>query len=105
MCRSIGSVSRHEKYSQRDWQAWEKIQQQAIRQWKSYQSGGFGANAVDAEKGERIDLTVDSGCAACALPVLHKQELNRDPREYIAANAERTRELGFRTPTLTFQNE
>ena len=34
MCRSIGSVSRHEKYSLRDWQAWEKIQEQAIRQWE-----------------------------------------------------------------------
>ena len=26
MSRCIGSVSRHDKYSQRDWQAWEKIQ-------------------------------------------------------------------------------
>ena len=27
-------------------------------------------NSVDfEEKGERIDLTIDSGCAACALPV------------------------------------
>ena len=26
-------------------------------------------NSVDSEKGERIDLTIDSGCAACALPV------------------------------------
>ena len=26
-------------------------------------------NSVDSETGERIDLTIDSGCAACALPV------------------------------------
>ena len=38
MRRSIGSVSRHEKYIQQDWQAWEKIQEQAIRQWKPYKS-------------------------------------------------------------------
>ena len=59
--------------------------------------------------GERIDLTIDSGCAACALPVgvastVGMQELNRTPQEYIAANAEKIRELGFKTPTLKFQN-
>ena len=32
------------------------------------------------------------------------QELNRTLREHIAANAEKIRELGFKTPTLTFQN-
>ena len=32
------------------------------------------------------------------------QELNRTPQEYIAANAEKIRELGFKTPTLKFQN-
>ena len=32
------------------------------------------------------------------------QELNRDPQEHIATNAERIRELGFKTPTLKFQN-
>ena len=58
--------------------------------------------------GERIDLTIDSGCAACALPVgvasaVGMQELNRDPREYSAPNDERIRELGFKTPTLKFQ--
>ena len=51
MCRSIDSVSRHEKYSQREWQAWEKVQEQAIRQRKSCKNGGFGANAVDTEMG------------------------------------------------------
>ena len=51
--------------------------------------------------GERIDLTIDSGCAACALPM---QEKNRDLGKYIAANAERIRELGLKTPTLKFQN-
>ena len=69
----------------------------------------FCANAVDAELGERIDLTIDSGCAACALPVgvasaVVMQELNRTPQEHIAANAEKMRELGFKTPTLKFQN-
>ena len=59
--------------------------------------------------GERIDLAIDSGCAACAVPVgvasaLVMQELNRTPPEYIAANAERIRELRFKTPTLKFQN-
>ena len=47
----VGAVSRHEKYSPRDWRAWEKIQEQALPQWKPYKSGGFGANAVDAEMG------------------------------------------------------
>ena len=44
----IGAASRHEKYSQRDWRAWERIQEQALCHWKSYKSGGFGANSVDA---------------------------------------------------------
>ena len=59
--------------------------------------------------GERIDLKIDSGCAACALPVgvasaVGMQELDRTPQEYIAANAEKIRELGFKTSTLKFQN-
>ena len=32
------------------------------------------------------------------------QELSRTPQEYIAANAEQIRELGFKTPTLKFQD-
>ena len=73
---------------------------------ESYKAGNPGANFVDSEMGERIDLTIDSGCAACALPVgvVGIQELNRAPQEYIAANAEKIRELGFKTPTLKFQN-
>ena len=68
----------------------------------------LGANAVDAELGERIDLTIDSGCVACALPVgvasaIGMQQLNRPPQEYIA-NAEKIRELGFKTSILKFQN-
>ena len=40
--------------------------------------------------GERIDLTIDSGCAVCALSVgvasaVGLQELNRDPRRHIAS--------------------
>ena len=47
-----------------------------------HNSGNSCANAVDAELGERIDLTIDSGCAACALLVgvasaVGMQELNR----------------------------
>ena len=46
--------------------------------------------------GERIDLTIDSGCAVCASSVgvasaVGMQELNGDPRGHIAANAERVR--------------
>ena len=68
----------------------------------------LGANAVDAELGERIDLTIDSGCVACALPVgvasaIGMQQLSRTAQEYIA-NAEKIREIGFKTPTLKFQN-
>ena len=96
----IGAVSG------RDWQAWEKIQRQAQRQCKSYKSGDLGANAVDAEMGERIKLTMDSGCAACFLPVgvasaVGMQELNRTTQEYIAANSEKIRELGCKIPTRT----
>ena len=32
------------------------------------------------------------------------QALNRAPQEYVAANAEKIRELGFKTATLKFQN-
>ena len=32
------------------------------------------------------------------------EELSRTPQEYIAADAEKIRELGFKTPTLRFQN-
>ena len=54
---------------------------------------------------ERIDLTIDSGCAACALPVgvasaVGMQELNRDPQQYIAASAEKIYDLEFKTPTF-----
>ena len=53
-------------------------------------------------------MTIDSGCVACALPVgvasaIGMQQLNRTLQEYIA-NAEKIRELGFKTPTLKFQN-
>ena len=65
----IGAVNRRAKCSRRDWLTWNRIQEQAQRQWKSYKSGHLGANAVDAEMGEGIDLTIDSFCAACALLV------------------------------------
>ena len=78
----IVAVSRHVRYSRRYWQPWEKIQKQAHRQWKAYKNGGHGDNAVDGEMGDRIDLTNDSGCVACGLPVgvasaVVMQELNR----------------------------
>ena len=100
---------RREKYDRRDRQAWERIQKQAQQQLEHYKDGNLGANFVDSEMGERIDLTIDSGCPACALPVgvasaVGMQESNRAPQEYIAANAEKIRELGFKTPTLKFQN-
>ena len=46
-------------------------------------------------------MTIDSGNAACALPVgvasaVGMQELNRASQQHIAANAERIQELGFR---------
>ena len=105
----IGTVSRRGKYFRQDWLAWERIQEQAQHQWKSYKSGNPSANAVDAEMGERIDLTIDPGCAACAFPVgvasaIRMQELDRTPQEHIAANSEKIRELNLKTPTLKFQN-
>ena len=59
--------------------------------------------------GEGIDLTIDSFCAACALLVgvassIGMQEWDRTLREHIAANGEKIRELGFKIPTLKFQN-
>ena len=117
----IGAVNRRKKdnkrekynqrgrYNQRDWQAWERILKQARQQWESYRAGKLGANSVDCERAERIGLTIDSGYAACALPVgvasaVGMQELDRAPQEYLAANSEKIRELGFKTPTLKFQN-
>ena len=88
--------NRREKYDQSLWQVWERIQEQAPQQWESF-------------KGERIDLTIDSGCAACALPVgaasaVGMQELDTAPQEHTAANAKKIWELGLKTPTLRFQN-
>ena len=97
----VGAVSRHKRDSQRDWQAWERIQKQAQGQWKSYTSGNLCVNVVDAELGEIIDLTIDSG-VACALSVgvasaVGMQELNRTLQEYIVANAlRRSESLGSR---------
>ena len=41
-----GVVTRHERYSRRDWQAWEKIQRHPQRQWKAHKSGNLSASAV-----------------------------------------------------------
>ena len=60
---------RREKYDQRDWQAWERIQKQARQQLASHTAGNLGAHSVDSEMRQRIDLTIDSGCVACALRV------------------------------------
>ena len=74
----------------REVQSTRRIQKQARDQWTSYKSGNLCANAVDAELGGRIGLSIGSRCAACALPVgvasaVGMQELNRTPQEYIAA--------------------
>ena len=55
------------------------------------------------------ELSKRFSLAACALPVdvvstVGMHDLDRDRRKYIAANAERIRELGFETPTLKFEN-
>ena len=68
-CNRRGKYNRREKYNRRDWQAWEWILKQARQQWESYKAGNLGAKSVDSRVGERIDLTIDSGCAASALPV------------------------------------
>ena len=46
----MGAVNRLEKYNRRDLQAWERIQKQARRQWKSYKAGNLDANSVDSER-------------------------------------------------------
>ena len=51
----VGAVSRHERYSQRDWQALERIQKQSRDQLKSHRSANLCANAVAAELGDRIE--------------------------------------------------
>ena len=38
----IGAVNRRAKCSRRDWLTWNRIQEQAQRQWKSYKSGHLG---------------------------------------------------------------
>ena len=102
--------NRREKYDQSHWQVWERIQEQAPQQWESFKAGNLCVNSVDfEEKGERIDLTIDLGCAACALPVgvasaVGMQELDTAPQEHTAANAKKIWELGLKTPTLRFQN-
>ena len=108
----VGAVDRREKYkySQREWQAWEEILKEAQQQWESYKAGNMSANSVDPERSRRIDLTIDSGCAACGAlqegvaSAVGMQELGRAPQEYVAANAEKIHELLFKTPTLKFQN-
>ena len=61
---------------------------------RHYKNGDPGANAADAEKGERLDLAIDSGSAACGLPSsvaseVCMQELIRPHQEFVAANAEK----------------
>ena len=104
----IGAVSRHERYNRRDWLAWDRIRKQAQNQLKSYKSSNLCANTVDAELGGRIDLTIDSGCAACALPVgvasaIGMQGLSRTRQEYIAANTEKIWNLDSRFSHSNFR--
>ena len=56
-CNRREGPYRRENYDRRDWQAWER--KQAQQQWESYKAGNLGANSVDSEMGERIDLTID----------------------------------------------
>ena len=77
-------------------------------QLKSCKNGELGDNAVDAEMGERIDLTIDSGCAACAFPVgvasaVGMEEFTRTIQEYIAANGEKIGSLDSRFPHSNFR--
>ena len=56
-----------------------------------------------------IDLTIDSACAACALPVGVASTVGmQEPTELLKSTLLQTlrkiRELGFKTPTLKFQN-
>ena len=59
--------NRREKCNRRVWQAWERILKQARQQWESYKARNLGANSVVPGMGERIDLTIDSGCAVLYL--------------------------------------
>ena len=42
--------NRREKYDQRDWQVWERIQEQALQQWESFKAGNLCVNSVDFEE-------------------------------------------------------
>ena len=60
-------------------------------------------------RGERLDLTIDSGPAVCGLLKNSAQEValvkpEGTPKEYNAANAQEIGESGSRTSTLEFQN-
>ena len=61
-----------------------------------------------AYKGERLDLTVDSGAAVCALPPDRATKVAlrpvAKPREFVAANKGCMKEYGQRTPNLEFNN-
>ena len=110
----MGAVDRRGKcdrregpYDRRDWQAWERILKQTRQRWESYKAGDLGANFVDSETENRLDdrlwldcLCVADGCCICSLDA----RVEQSPQEYIAAHAEKIRELGFKTRTLKFQN-
>ena len=75
----------------------------------SLQGSRQRAWSAQSSEREQIDLTIDSGCAACALPVkccIHSSDARveqNSSRVHDAANAEKFRELGFTIPTLKFQ--
>ena len=60
------------------------------------------------DKGERIDMTLDSGAAICAMPPDCAVGVPliplENPKEYTAANGEPIVEKGIRTPNLEFSN-
>ena len=101
------AVDRYPRYSRSDWEAWNNIQRRSKEEWKAHQAGKLELSVV--RRGERLDLTIDSGAAVCGLPEGCAQEvaleaLNGPGKEYMTANGEKIKELGSKTPALEFQN-
>ena len=66
------------------------------------------SRVLPEEKCERIDMTLDSGAAICAMPPDCAASVPlvplSNPKEYTAANGETIVEKGIRTPNLEFAN-
>ena len=103
----VGAVDQASRYSDADWQAWNAILEHAGLAWKAYKAGERDLSTVS--RGERLDLTIDSGAAVCGLPKdmaksVQLESLPGKGQEYTAANGATIEEVGTKTPTLTFQN-